>query len=164
MVFSNLHFMAITINHQNQPSNDHQLAWCNSLWLWRRLTHRNVSHSLSKTVLSRTTLTRTVTRQTFHSFTIFCVVTDIDECTTNAHDCHLDATCSNTGGSFTCSCNQGYSGDGKQCDGMFVILASRKRKIPCWPGCCGKGRTVWRGGGCQANIKVFVRYSKDDVI
>ena len=71
---------------------------------------------------SRTTLTQTVTRQTFHSFTIFCLVTDIDECTTNAHDCHLNATCSNTDGSFTCSCNQGYSGDGKQCDGMFVIL------------------------------------------
>ena len=61
----------------------------------------------------------------------FCVVTDIDECTTNAHDCHLDATCSNTGGSFTCICKQGYSGDGKQCDGMFVILVSRKRKILC---------------------------------
>ncbi|CAH3173478.1 unnamed protein product, partial [Porites evermanni] len=65
--------------------------------------------------IEMTTLIRTITRQTFHSFTIFCVVTDIDECTTNAHDCHLDATCSNTDGSFTCSCNQGYSGDGKQC-------------------------------------------------
>ena len=94
----------------------------------------------------------------------FCVVTDIDECTTNKHDCHLYATCSNTGGSFTCSCNQGYSGDGKQCDGMFVILVSRKRKIPCWPGCCGKGRIVWLGGGCQANIKVFLRYFKNDVL
>ena len=46
--------------------------------------------------------------------------TDINECNDNAHDCHSDASCSNTVGSFTCSCNQGYSGDGRQCVGMFM--------------------------------------------
>ena len=97
--------------------------------------------ALSKIVLSRTTLTRTITRQTFHIFTNFCVSTDIDECTANSHDCHLDATCSNTDGSFSCICNQGYSGDGKQCDGMFVILVSRKR-IPCVGGRGEVGRGV----------------------
>ena len=75
----------------------------------------------------------------------YCVVTDIDECTTNAHDCHLDATCSNTDGSFTCSCNQGYSGDGKQCDGMFVISASKTPKDSMLTGVSGEGGS-WVAG------------------
>ena len=115
------------------------------LTLTLKTTTLQKRQSLSKTVLSRTTLTWTITRQTFHSFTIFCVVTDIDECTTNAHDCHLDATCSNTDGSFTCSCNQGYSGDGKQCDGMFVISASKKPKDSMLTGVSGEGGS-WVAG------------------
>ena len=44
---------------------------------------------------------------------------DIDECTSsgvNKHDCHAQATCSNTQGSFTCACNSGWTGSGKQCE------------------------------------------------
>lgn len=40
---------------------------------------------------------------------------DVDECTANTHDCHASATCTNTVGSFTCACNQGFTGDGKTC-------------------------------------------------
>ena len=43
-------------------------------------------------------------------------------------------------------------------------LSIKKTEDSMLTGCCGKGRIAWRGGGCQANIKVFVRYSKDDVI
>lgn len=43
--------------------------------------------------------------------------TDIDECTTNTHDCHSSATCTNTECSFTCTCNEGYTGDGRSCIG-----------------------------------------------
>ena len=45
---------------------------------------------------------------------------DIDECTTNTHDCHQYATCTNTDGSFTCACNGGYEGDGKSCRGELL--------------------------------------------
>ena len=38
---------------------------------------------------------------------------DIDECITNP--CHTNATCVNRDGSFTCTCNDGYDGDGFDC-------------------------------------------------
>eukprot|EP00736_Rhodelphis_marinus_P006099 Rmarinus@m.2479 len=39
-----------------------------------------------------------------------------DECTAGTHDCDAQASCSNTFSSFTCDCNDGYSGDGVTCD------------------------------------------------
>ena len=43
------------------------------------------------------------------------VITDIDECVTDAaHECLKDlAHCFNTLGSYTCACKYGYYGDGK---------------------------------------------------
>ena len=38
--------------------------------------------------------------------------TDVDECALGTDNCHVDATCSNTEGSFACACNSGYTGDG----------------------------------------------------
>ena len=41
-------------------------------------------------------------------------LTDIDECVDGVHDCLPSlASCVNTLGSFNCSCNHGYIGDGK---------------------------------------------------
>ncbi|CAH1799684.1 unnamed protein product [Owenia fusiformis] len=40
---------------------------------------------------------------------------DIDECAQGTHNCHQDANCTNTDGSFGCNCNPGYSGDGVTC-------------------------------------------------
>ena len=42
---------------------------------------------------------------------------DIDECVVGSHDCGPNARCINIPGSFTCACNQGYSGDGFTCKG-----------------------------------------------
>ena len=36
-----------------------------------------------------------------------------------AHNCHADANCTNTKGSFFCMCRTGYSGDGVTCTGIF---------------------------------------------
>eukprot|EP00820_Chromera_velia_P004991 Cvel_17921.t1-p1 / transcript=Cvel_17921.t1 / gene=Cvel_17921 / organism=Chromera_velia_CCMP2878 / gene_product=Fibrillin-1, putative / transcript_product=Fibrillin-1, putative / location=Cvel_scaffold1456:16-8877(-) / protein_length=347 / sequence_SO=supercontig / SO=protein_coding / is_pseudo=false len=43
---------------------------------------------------------------------------DTDECTGGSHNCHAQSTCTNTVGSFTCSCNSGFSGDGVSCSNI----------------------------------------------
>ena len=57
---------------------------------------------------------------------IFLPKLDINECrvdgltlyhTHYSHNCHDDANCTNTKGSFYCTCPNGYSGDGVMCEG-----------------------------------------------
>ena len=40
---------------------------------------------------------------------------DIDECYNGNNTCALNATCTNTEGSYNCSCNLGYTGNGENC-------------------------------------------------
>lgn len=50
--------------------------------------------------------------------------TDLIECDDSSLNiCHPNATCSNTVGSFECSCDPGFSGDGVDCSGMYVMHA-----------------------------------------
>uniref|UniRef100_A0A0G4I9M8 EGF-like domain-containing protein n=1 Tax=Chromera velia CCMP2878 TaxID=1169474 RepID=A0A0G4I9M8_9ALVE len=48
-------------------------------------------------------------------FLRFRLAFDIDECTTSVDDCNADAACSNSAGSFTCTCSTGFSGNGVAC-------------------------------------------------
>ncbi|KAH1019720.1 hypothetical protein HUJ04_009502 [Dendroctonus ponderosae] len=43
------------------------------------------------------------------------VCADVNECQTN-HECDRHAQCFNTVGSYGCSCNPGFEGDGRRCD------------------------------------------------
>ena len=52
------------------------------------------------------------------------IFTDIDECTANTHDCDSSATCTNTECSFYCTCNEGYTGDGRSCIGELQVHQS----------------------------------------
>ena len=53
---------------------------------------------------------------------------DIDECTAETDTCHKEASCmchqkamcNDTQGSYTCTCNSGYTGDGQICNGKQV--------------------------------------------
>ena len=43
---------------------------------------------------------------------------DQNECTSEVHDCPVNAACNNNVGSYTCTCNPGYediNGDGRTC-------------------------------------------------
>lgn len=42
---------------------------------------------------------------------------DVNECYLGIDDCHKNAKCINTWGSYKCQCESGYSGDGKTCTG-----------------------------------------------
>ena len=42
---------------------------------------------------------------------------DINECTSAVPHCSPNATCNNTEGSYQCRCKEGFSGDGKECQG-----------------------------------------------
>jgi hypothetical protein len=48
---------------------------------------------------------------------------DINECSPGS-PCHANATCDNTEGSYTCTCDSGYSGDGLSCDGMSILISN----------------------------------------
>ena len=50
---------------------------------------------------------------------------DSDECLNNSHNCSENATCTNTEGSFNCSCKPGYIGNGHNCSGWFLEFPSR---------------------------------------
>ncbi|XP_068705759.1 uncharacterized protein [Montipora foliosa] len=57
-----------------------------------------------------------------NSYKCFCKVgltgrdceNDIDECSSE-NECHVNATCTNTIGSYSCTCKKGYGGDGRKC-------------------------------------------------
>jgi len=46
----------------------------------------------------------------------FATHIDIDECNAGTDNCAEGATCMDTDGSFTCTCNAGYTGDGVNCN------------------------------------------------
>ena len=52
---------------------------------------------------------------------MFCL--DIPECLLGSHDCHVNATCRDVPGSFECTCNEGFTGDGRDCQGYYTCGA-----------------------------------------
>jgi hypothetical protein len=47
---------------------------------------------------------------------------DINECDLSSRKCHSDANCTNTKGSYNCTCKDGFFGDGYNCEGWYLLL------------------------------------------
>ena len=51
-------------------------------------------------------------------FTYACSI-DVDECESEIANCSVNANCTDTFGSFECTCNHGFEGDGFNCTSNF---------------------------------------------
>ncbi|XP_015772622.1 PREDICTED: fibrillin-1-like isoform X11 [Acropora digitifera] len=96
----------------------------------------------------------------------FCNMTteDINECTASPSACHLNAQCNNTIGSYHCTCNPGYTGNGKTCTDVNECTSSLSvchmnahcsntigsYQCACNPGYTGNGKTCTDINECTA--------------
>ena len=55
---------------------------------------------------------------------IVILYSDIDECSASQDNCHINASCSNTEGSYGCQCVPGFTGDG------FTCSSNKYNKVP----------------------------------
>ena len=68
----------------------------------------------------------------------FCI-SDIDECSNGSHDCDVNANCTNTNGSHSCTCKEGYTGKGESCQGKIRLelekcrITVHHKQLPCCP-------------------------------
>ena len=67
--------------------------------------------------------------------TLLCVnnvfsLPDIDECAAGMDDCHEQASCMNTDGDYTCTCNTGYTGSGQVCSGKHISTKCFSTEMP----------------------------------
>lgn len=49
-------------------------------------------------------------------------VSDIDECSKNGSPCDENADCLNNDGSYTCTCKDGFTGNGTVCVGKLLFV------------------------------------------
>ncbi|CAH1799682.1 unnamed protein product [Owenia fusiformis] len=137
-------------------------------WLkWKTVPSSNLLMSQSCVLadVSNLGLWKTGSCSNTHGFLCESQLVDIDECAQGSHNCHQDAICANTDGSFDCNCNPGYSGDGVTCtDGDECILNTHNCDINavcsnlpgsfscnCNPGYSGDGVTCTDDNECILN-------------
>ena len=77
---------------------------------------------VTKVILEMESLVKVCTTNQAIGIDLHGYHSDIDECASaTTNNCDSNATCTNTPGGFTCMCNQGYTGNGITCEGMYII-------------------------------------------
>ena len=64
-----------------------------------------------------------------NSNVILTFIADINECDEDKDDCHTNADCTNTIGSYTCACKTGYTGNGKTCNGTCLRVRTKLQRL-----------------------------------
>ena len=54
---------------------------------------------------------------------------DFSLCEFGFADCHVDAICIDREGGYDCQCDEGYTGNGTHCDGMYVTYVATADKM-----------------------------------
>ena len=54
---------------------------------------------------------------------------DIDECSTDTAACNNQGNCTNTEGSFICTCNQYWTGDGEYLSQVVLVCEVRLHRL-----------------------------------
>ena len=73
----------------------------------------------TNTILLHKYCCKTIVSQPNHK-TIFLLV-DVDECALGIHNCQEYANCTNTVGSYFCTCDKGFVAQGTVCEGKYLI-------------------------------------------
>ena len=55
------------------------------------------------------------------SFICFFLNSDVNECVRGLQKCSSDAFCTDTKGSYNCTCKHGFTGNGRECKGRRCI-------------------------------------------
>ena len=50
------------------------------------------------------------------------MVSELDECSSDPSPCDENALCTNSDGSYSCTCKQGFTGDGTLCEGAWEFV------------------------------------------
>ena len=66
---------------------------------------------------------------------LFYLTLDIDECSADSSQCDENADCTNSDGSYSCTCRQGFTGNGTVCGGTCEAVA--KYYLEDFDGCVG---------------------------
>ncbi|XP_077993211.1 protocadherin Fat 4-like [Glandiceps talaboti] len=76
-------------------------------------------------------VTATTATLTAVANTLIMTTGDVDECNQGLDNCNSDATCTNTVGGYNCTCNDGYTGDGREDGNGCNNIDECNEDMPC---------------------------------